>query len=452
MTEVIRYHDNGEMRERCVVNSRGEKNGKYVTYHSNGIPGFSGNYLDGSEHGTFETWDQNSIPIKTYNMIYGKLDGEYKEHKWIRRDAHAYYNETIIGWYLDGVEHGEFKVIKGNSIRKRYHMVNGVLDGMYTEYRAYKLDNGEQVISSIRNYVNGTERDIKTYGMAGIQTHRIMGEYGKQCIESKEYYENHGGVKTHTLFVKKISEGIDEVFVEQYYVSSRLRTSYTMVGGKMRGEVRKYRDVDQNPLQSVYFTLGNQMNGMFKSYHMSGKRANKCYYVDGVVRGNSQYFYESGAVESEITHDDGGVMIESKSYYENGVIKKIDISKSNCIKTIKVTESEYREVVERYISGSIYKKYMIKKNDIGIDGFYKEYYEYLDDSNSTISEARYYEAGSIVARGVVATILYIDNRNKQIFNRSLHLANILQKPGNMTCDVFDKCPPELKAYILSQII
>lgn len=84
----------------------------------------------------------------------------------------------------------------------------------------------------------------------------------------------------------------------------------------------KFRIVKIILLILVFTTFLSAQTGVFKSYHMNGKKSAEISYSNGIYDGISNWYYDNGNLQETKTFANGKLNGWCRSYYESGLLKE----------------------------------------------------------------------------------------------------------------------------------
>jgi antitoxin component YwqK of YwqJK toxin-antitoxin module len=259
-----------------------------------------------------ELMKENSASRDNIYLIkkFLKKDGDYEE----------YYTEE-----------------EGGSIKCRYHMTGGSLNGEYKFYHS-----------------NGKIKEETSY------------KEGKQNNEWKVWYSN------GNLFVDGKINGENK----QWYETGELMNKYIRINDKKEGEYIEYHKNGNIMVKTSH--KNDKVYGDIEFYFPNGQLHKKFYCLDGDIKLNlykinGQYkeWNEKGNLIREIDYKNGKLDGLYKHWNDDGK-ELIEVSKYNNGE-IDTKEGEYEEYYSEEEGGSIKYKYKLKRGIL--QGEYYEFYK-----------------------------------------------------------------------------
>lgn len=108
--------------------------------------------------------------------------------------------------------------------------------------------------------------------------------------------------------------------------------------------------------------------GVFKSYHLNGKKSAEISYSDGIYDGTSYWYYPNGNLQEEKTFSNGKINGWCRTFYESGLLKEEKFVENGVIDGIQ----------KRYFANGALKSVMSYENGIlvkNIEFDYDPYYK-----------------------------------------------------------------------------
>lgn len=233
--QVITYGADGKTIIAESISSDGKKNGRYVTYYSNGQLSREQEYKEGKEHGYLRTYNQDGTLKWDCNYEDGKMQGQ--QVQMYESNLYGYFVKTsnyergtLVGDYSEVYANGNIKD-KGQydkNGKKTGVWISKNMDGSLTDESEYK--NGERDGKRKSFFVDNTVSKIQTYKageLNGItteynyKTHKL--EYETTYVDGrregpfKVYHEDGKTVKTEGEYIRgNVSKQ------KQYYANGKL--------------------------------------------------------------------------------------------------------------------------------------------------------------------------------------------------------------------------------------
>ncbi|REH46499.1 MORN repeat protein [Tenacibaculum gallaicum] len=256
--EHIEYYPNGQLKEQCLKNEKGDLLGEWKSYYQNGKLQEKGKYFNNKKNGEWKKYHENGqlFEVAMYNeegnvqgkiiryhdnskkakVGYGEGTGVYKwtkeydiEGRLINEELTSFkwktYNEdgTLYrsGEYLDKKKNGKWAWYTDNKIKFFFEKKNGLTTGMQSFYRnghkneVFEYDKEGNKIKETKYYNNDNhslefiksyKNNLKhgkwvSYFKEGTFDEVIEYEEGDKHGEEKWYYEN-GKLKLYKKYQK----------------------------------------------------------------------------------------------------------------------------------------------------------------------------------------------------------------------------------------------------------
>jgi antitoxin component YwqK of YwqJK toxin-antitoxin module len=78
--EVITKYPDGNIKERYMVDKKGNKNGVYTSYYQNGKQSLTVSYKNGLKHGPYTAWHENGNKSDEGSYLDNNRDGMFSSY------------------------------------------------------------------------------------------------------------------------------------------------------------------------------------------------------------------------------------------------------------------------------------------------------------------------------------------------------------------------------------
>lgn len=234
----------------------GEKEGTWVSKHTNGLLESRIQYTNGLRDGVYEEWFAHTIEGSARPKIKGAYRNDVQEGPWI-----AYFHAG------------------GSEVVQNYR--NGQLDGRIDEY-----------------YPNGATKSETHFALGKQEGPFTMYHPNKkEMIEA--YYHNDLLDGEYVVFHEN-----GKVALEGFYYRGLPANSWSW-----------YSESGKKPLASESFNNGS---GLMHSFYPSGEKKSSTEYHLGLKHGQDSSWFSSGQVQNEQTFQHGLLNGSNKTYSETG--------------------------------------------------------------------------------------------------------------------------------------
>lgn len=285
---------------------KGQKDGKWLQYHRNGIIKSEQHFIDGNSIGEQKFYNNKGDLNYKSNMIEVEQNGKKTAVK----------HGAFMSYHQSGniSEEGNFSYDKKSGLWKEYNpngalqreifYKNGKVHGTNNQYS----NNGKPSMKSefyeeieiegklLKNVFNGTKEN---YNSSGSLERREKYVYGKKAGTWETYFGN-GNLRETNTYQNNLQTGkslaFDEAGNKIYEATYEIIKQDTAnISVKTGGEFRWQNKV---LVFETNYSNGKE-NSLRKSYYPSGKLAQTQQVVDDVLKGESIEYYENGNVKSK---------------------------------------------------------------------------------------------------------------------------------------------------------
>jgi antitoxin component YwqK of YwqJK toxin-antitoxin module len=375
------YYYTSELKE--ITNyKKGDLNGLYETYSSNGQVTSRIFLVDNKIQGSFEEFNEVGNVLSEKNVVDNRQDGLTRTYN---RDGSI---DTKLQYKAGNLEGEQLLYYSTGSLLKKLVYKNNLLDGEYTEYhengaveKKGKYALGNPVGVWISYYDNGQILDSGAYNSQGALA-------GKWVI-----YHKNGKLKqvsTYDVKGKKLGDqkeyDVDGVLHGSYVYSDNKLTSYTfydkkgtvVASGKEKSGVLAYKGYypDGKTVMSEGTFKDGLQEGEWKFYNENNYLESKNQYLKGELNGLNISYYSTGAVQTEKNFKNGYADGLYKSYFSNKQLEETgyfveDLKQGYWIGYYPNGKLEY----EYYYVNDVKDRYMVEYSVTGLKKR-EEYYEF----------------------------------------------------------------------------
>ncbi|MEO8146970.1 MAG: hypothetical protein ABI723_04995 [Bacteroidia bacterium] len=347
----VYFHPSGGVKSFGNYNDKGLVQGEWKYYYPEGGLRKIVNYDNDKVSGLSQSFYKN-----------GQLSEKGTYQNEIYQGVVEYYYSTGVmsakGTFKDGKTEGEIIINHENGkLKKKYSSKNNLNDGSYHEYYSdgtlyiettyingkengtQKKYNPDGTLMSEGKVVNDLyEGEWKVYFDNGILKRTGSFKGGKETGIWKEFHEN-GKLYSESEMNNGTIDGLNKLFDDddgiqyaeiQYKNGNMKKYKYMDKTGKIisQGEEKggKLDFVSWFPAGSCKNTEGKlvdgKVEGLWTSYHKTGKKVNEINYKDGLKNGEATYYFKNGNVKEKAAYKDGKVDGYLIYYYKNGNIQK----------------------------------------------------------------------------------------------------------------------------------
>lgn len=361
--EIRTYYDpfvQSKIKEIYFVNSKGQKNGSYKKFDSNGKMITKATFRNSFAHGKQEFWigmKDNSecakLPYSIKNYTNGDPSGTWYEYgckdgkrvlmlleKYSNGDKVYYEKYTKEGVKIEGgytITGKQESWYANGQLANQIYLENGVFNGSFKQY----YTNGQIGVDGIKKNGKwfGEKKEWYTNGeVKSIQHFTVGDDYG-EIYEGEQIYYDSLGNKIKKESYSPFLNNQQKISVEIYYSSGEIQSKWTQINSG-----RKYQKVTYE--------------GEYLTYHKNGQIAfggnlNEKGNRDGIW---SRYD-ESGKVIDELTYSDGWRVGKWKIYF-NSDWEEVDTKdQATYYRIIKFDQSgkllSDQKIMDYYINGNI---------------------------------------------------------------------------------------------------
>lgn len=374
--DSIYYYENGDYEERKYINNRIVGDG--IFYHTNGYKIIKHDGKDELEKKLEilatslikRIEDLEKVILltkKDERKIEEKINKKdilgLKQGKW--EEEFKYTKE--IGKYLNNKKEGKWKCYLLNS--EECYKLENYENGKLLE-EEYIIDITSNIKSSFLKWKkdkNGLkqgkwiEKIIEQKGY-GYYIYKKVMNYEDNLLQGKyEIYDSDGNV----IEIGKYKDDLKDGEMERYSFDQNIKKlieSGDYIEGKKEGQW-----FEENKIGCY---LNNKRNGIWENIITGEKET----YINGLLVGNYNKYYQDGSIEAEISYMNKGTIKKEKKYYKNGQIKEIVeyiYVEDKYVKTGKALESKGKS------------KYYVGEYDLNGEkiGEWREYISYEEILN-----------------------------------------------------------------------
>ena len=230
---VTTYGSDGKTVIAESTSSGGKRNGRYVSYYSNGTIDKEQEFKEGKEHGYLRTYDQNGNVKWDCYYEEGKMHGQQTQLFFSNVGNYVkisnYEHGTLVGDYAELYEEGALK-------EKGQYDKNGKKTGLWI------TGNKDGSITDESEYMNG-ERNGKRKSF-----------FSDNTVSKIETYKD---------------DKLNGVTIEYNYKTKKLEEETTYVDGRRDGPFKEYNEDGETIKSEGRYTKGNIT--LRKSYYPNGK-------------------------------------------------------------------------------------------------------------------------------------------------------------------------------------
>lgn len=346
------FYDNGVTRSKGVFNEKGNKEGEWKFYHSNGQLKETSYFIDGKVEKQVETWFNNGSKSSSTNYQNDIAEGSFTSYFYTgalkRKGSYAkdeYDGELLIynsSEYLEeksSVQNGKYngptKVYFNNgNVKIATNYSNDLKNGNHKEY----FYSGKLYLEG--NFENDKRIGVwKTYWESGKLYSTNNYENGELEGEQTYYFEN-GKVQKKDNYTKGKIEGTTQefdddgkLFCETQFEKGKLREikffnkkgeMYSNTTSRKGDATLTFFDEDGNKTSEGYFTREGYRSGKTTFYYTNGKVKREEEYKNGNLNGVQTKYFKNGNISStqNYTNDEAdGYLLDyhsNKQLYEEG--------------------------------------------------------------------------------------------------------------------------------------
>ncbi len=438
-TKVPHYSAKNRVASAGIKNSKGDNEGYWNFYFTNGIKKSEGAFKNGSKDGlwryyhktgdikeesmfkdgkevSYKSYFKNGNPKIEFPMAGDQIDGEMRSY-------FANGNVKLTRVYKQGKINGtEVHYYRNGQKEISYNNINEVYDGAIEEF----YDNGKPY-TKFTIVKNERQGDYKEFHNDDKSTLKMEGKYldGKRSGEWKVYHPN-----AKLLSVGSYNkDGKRDGTYKSYFRSGTLSSEETYEDGKLSG-AQKYYDYDGKLWEEYVYKKGklkeykafkkdaspicdtkiNGKNFKITQYHPLGKKRREGASTDGDLDGVWKYYTNFGVLTTEINYKEGRYEGKYTTYHPNGQIST---------ETPYVNDVQDGYYTSYFINGKLKTEGMLKDDKkVGIWKYYnihgtidRVYYN-IDDESEGWSE--FYDVKGrldreeLVSEGVLIRMVYYD--------------------------------------------
>jgi len=333
---LLKYSE-GYLRNAQKINrydSAGNKRGKWITFHPNGLIHVEGTYMNDKKNGIFKTFDKNGDLITLEKFRDGRLVVDTEESV-ILDLRNTYYPDGSVestGGYVDGVREGTHRFYNR--------------DGSIASAEIY--DSGMKTAEGIVDEKGDLQGYWKLYYPSGEL--KAEGEYeNSERTGDWIFYHLNGKIEHKGKYV----EGEPQGGWTWYFDNGNLRREEYYRRGKEDGESVEY-DREGNVITKGEYISGYKEGEWF--YHV-GDHTEKGNYRDGERTGEWIYEYPDGEMNFRGEYVAGLAVGKHQWFHPNGQLKKEGKFRSGIRTGTWKTydENGLQELVVKYKNGKEYK-------------------------------------------------------------------------------------------------
>ncbi len=273
-----------------------KKQGKATFYHSNGNRKTQGQYVDDLRDGKWTFWFKNGSIEAEGNYENGNLVGEWSY------------------WHPNGAKERKLIYVKGN--------LEGVSKKWYT--------NGN--LKSEENYKAGELNGVSTYYAKGGWKYAVL-NVNKGILRKAQYWNSKGELIQDKSYSADSFSMVDydeygQIVSEGSYQNGFKEGSWNYYSGGVRTQTSNYSKGVKEGIETEFFSNGKtkseffyrngELNGFFRTYHISGTPRAEGYFNQGTRVGAWDFFYSNGEPDSREFYVDGELNGSDREYEVNG--------------------------------------------------------------------------------------------------------------------------------------
>ena len=195
--------------------------------------------------------------------------------------------------------------------------------------------------------------------------------FGQECIE---YFENS---KRPSQYSRK-KQGLIEGVSKSYFISGKLQSKQVFKKGKREGISITFSENDN--VQSIYFYANDEVEGKAKTFYDDGQLGKEVYYKNSHEHGECIFYYKNGNKLMKGYYDNGLRHGLFTQYYDTGKLRReTPYSKGHA----------NGEIIEYYKHGGVSRRYNALNDLNDMDD--KRY-----DTNGQITQHRIWLSGFLV--------------------------------------------------------
>jgi len=321
---LYEYHNDYMISREFVnrVNTQGEKNGTWLTFHPNGEKKEEEYYKNGVLDGTTAMYSEKGNLINERSYRDGNIieEGIRLQAKVI--DLITYYDDEVTikrkGLYLDSIPTGKHVYYNagGKPEKAIYYNDNGIRtaegsvdenENRIGEWKTY-YETGE-LRAEGRRVNDRQDGEWNFFSQDGKKMQVGNFRNGIQEGEWKWYFPS-GNVFREETYVRNMPHGL----CVQYSDSATIVAKGEYVNGEREGFwVENVGDAREEG----NYVMGEK-NGMWKTYHKDGQLYHAGNFIQGNADGRHVFYYPDGTLKEEQYYVMGRRDKNWKKYYENG--------------------------------------------------------------------------------------------------------------------------------------
>lgn len=269
--------------------ANGSSHGTFTWYYPNGEIDTKGEYVNDERHGKWVSYHPNGKLYVEKNYNFGNLQGEYKSY-------FADGTLKITSYYEGGYENGIYtRYFYNGKIRETSEYKTGDLHGLRKSY----VPTGDLAI--VRRYVDDVLMSYSYMDKSGKLTEPVKLGETKESVTA--YFKNGKPSVKFTLEKDQLMEDFiwhypsGEVFRKSSYTNgavSGVMTAYYPNGNKMYEYPHKY----------------GEFHGICIDYHENGKMKEKLSYFCGELEGESTFYDANGKLTKTVFYFDNAIYFE----------------------------------------------------------------------------------------------------------------------------------------------
>ncbi|BAV06209.1 phophatidylinositol-4-phosphate 5-kinase [Filimonas lacunae] len=272
------YDEYGNKVIDSYLSRRGDKDGKFTSYFSNGQVKATSSFSNSNMQGEKVVYYANGSVSEKYNYKDGKLDGFY-----ISNYKHGRVNYQ--GWYVDDNKEGVFVTFDERGRKKE-----------------------------VTNYKNGEkDRYSEFYHPDGKIHYEQLFDEG--WLKHVTQWDTTGKVVAD---VELSNEGNGDVVFKHNNGKDYIKCTYR--GYNLDGKHETYF-FDGSVNVTSFYKKGNS-DSTYRSYYYGGQLHSECTYRNGRVEGNWTVYYENGKPMSVSIYRDGYLNGLYKEYNDDGTLDR----------------------------------------------------------------------------------------------------------------------------------
>lgn len=345
---IVFYDSKGNKSSEGFYDKEGNRQGKHLSYFTNGKLFEESNYKDGNLDGPYTQYYPNGKVFLTTSYKNGTEDGYNKS---------VYLNgkTKTEGWVVNGEKQQNWITYNpmGDLYKNEYY-VNGSPYG-YTDY----FYPGNIPDYSI-NYMNGWLVELSQFDTLG------------KNISFTKYNDGTGDFVFYFLNGKMLS-----TVPQKNYFHEGVKKTY-FFNGKLSSELNYSKD-ERNGKFTSYYNNGNkkeegnyvddQKDGEWKYYFSNGKEEKTENYVNGQLSGTVKTFSENGAPVNSITYLNGKYNGPYTLFAKTGDVMVVYNYKNDNLESYQY-QKENKELIAPIIlknsSGKVAAKYASGKSSVDL--------------------------------------------------------------------------------------